>query len=136
QSFAWDGRSDSGGVQPAGWYTIRVLINDQLGRTNFAARLIQIGDLSGSPRILADASRGPKNPYARGHLAVWQDQSDGTWQIYAQDLSNNGAPILKLTSGMLAQENPRTDGRYGVWQGRQANGNWDVYVQDLGSTDP
>ena len=31
----------------------------------------------------------------------------------------------------LSQENPRTDGRYVVWQGRQANGNWDVFLKDL-----
>jgi len=80
--------------------------------------------------------RGPKNPYARRNLAVWQDQNDGTWQIYAQDLSLSNAPIIQLTSGVLAQENPRTDGRYVVWQGRQTNGGWDVYFKDLNSTNP
>ena len=35
------------------------------------------------------------------------------------------------------QQNPRTDGRYVVWQAQQANGNWDVYLDDLdGSTGP
>ena len=29
----------------------------------------------------------PRNPYARGRFAVWQDQSDGQFQIYARDLS-------------------------------------------------
>jgi beta propeller repeat protein len=39
--------------------------------------------------------------------------------------------VLKVTSTSLSQENPRTDGRYVVWQGRQANGNWDLFLKDL-----
>ena len=135
QSFVWDGHNDAGAVLSAGWYTVRLTLTDTLGRTNFTTRLVQIGNLAGAASTLADVTRGPKNPYARGHWAVWQDQSDGNWQIYAQDLSTSGAPVLKLTTGALSQENPRTDGRYIVWQGRQANGNWDVYLKELGSPD-
>jgi len=131
QIFAWDGRSDNGNPMPPGWYTERLTLRDQLGRTNFATRLVQIGDVSGASSVLAGTSRSPKNPYARGRWAVWQDQSDGQFQIYAQDLSVSNAPILKLTNTTLSQENPRTDGRYVVWQGRQANGNWEIYLKDL-----
>ena len=130
QLFAWDGRNDSGTAISPGWYTERLTLRDQLGRTNFATRLVQIGDLSGASSVLADTSRGPKNPHARGRRAVWQDQSDGNFQIYAQDLSVSNA-ILKITHTSLSQENPRTDGRYVVWQGRQVNGNWDIYLKDL-----
>lgn len=133
QVFAWDGRNDSGTPMSPGWYTERLTLRDQLGRTNFVTRLVQIGDLAGAASVLADPSRGPKNPSARGRRAVWQDQSDGNFQIYAQDLSvSNG--ILKITSTSLSQENPRTDGRYVVWQGRQVNGNWDLYLKDLNTT--
>ena len=129
-TFTWDGRDDNGAVLPPGAYTARVTIEDQLGRTNFATRLIQIGNPAGNPAILAAVSRGPKNPYARGHWAVWEDQSDGNWEIYAQNISSNG-PVVKVTNTPLSQENPRTDGRYVVWQGRQSNGNWDIYMDDL-----
>ena len=35
QAFAWDGRSDAGVAMPPGWYTVRLTLQDQLGRTNF-----------------------------------------------------------------------------------------------------
>ena len=131
QSFAWDGRNDAGVAMSPGWYTMRVTLTDQLGRTNFATRAVQIADVAGASSVVADVSRGPKNPYARGSWAVWQDQSDGSFQIYAQDLTVSNSPIQKLTSGTLSQENPRTDGRYVVWQSRKANGNWDISLKDL-----
>jgi beta propeller repeat protein len=134
-NFAWDGRGSNGVLQPPGWYTIRITLADALNRTNFATRVVRIDDLSGASSPLADVVRGPKNPYARRSVATWQDQSDGTWQVYAQNIHSNGAPLLKLTTGVLAQENARTDGRYVVWQGRQTNGNWDIYIKDLLSPD-
>lgn len=136
QTFVWDGRSDNGVIQPAGVYTARILIRDQLGHTNFATRLIRIGDLAGDGSVLADANRGPRNSHARGEWVVWEDQSDGTPQIYAQNLIGSGNPIVKVTSGITAQQNPRTDGHYVVWQGRQANGTFDVYIKDLTTSDP
>jgi beta propeller repeat protein len=135
QTFNWDGRSDTGTALPPGWYTARITLADQLGLTNFATRLVQIGSLSGTPAALADITRGPRNPYARGRWAVWQDQSSGNFEIYAQDLFSN-APIAKLTSTTLSQENPRTDGGFVVWQGRQVGGNWDLYLKDPGTNTP
>jgi beta propeller repeat protein len=136
QNFVWDGRSDNGTPMQSGWYTVRLTLRDQLGRTNFTTRLVQIGDVSGAPAVLADTARGPKNPHARGRWAVWQDQSDGQNQIYARDLSVNNAASLKITTAAASQENPRTDGRYVVWQSRQPNGNWDIYIKDLTSNNP
>lgn len=132
QHFTWDGLNDAGAGAAAGWYTARLTLVDQLGRTNFATRLIQLGTISGSPTAVADATRGPKNPHVRGRWAVWQDQSSGNFEIYAQDLLTNTA-IVKVTSTVLSQENPRTDGRYVVWQGRQPSGNWNIYIADLAS---
>lgn len=131
QTFVWDGRNDSGVTLSPGWFTVRFTLTDQLGRTNFATRLVQIGDVAGPSSVLADTTRGPQNPYARGHWVVWQDQSDGNWQIYAQDLSVPNASIVKLTHTALSQQNPRSDGRFVVWQGQQADGDWDIYLQDL-----
>ena len=133
-TFNWDGRSDAGVVQPPGWYTVRITLTDPLGNTNFVTRLAQISALSGANLTLADITRGPKNPHARGRWAVWEDQSDGYWEIYAQDLTASNAPLTKITNGTLSQENPRTDGRYVVWQGRQSNGSWDIYLADLKGT--
>lgn len=130
QHFTWDGRDDGGLVVTPGWYTLRLTLEDQLGRTNFVTRLIQVGELMAPPITLADPSRGPRNPYARGQWAVWQDQNSGNWEVYARHLGSNG-PIAKLTSTLLNQENPRTDGRYVVWQGRQPNGSWDLFLKDL-----
>ena len=120
---------------PPGWYTVRLTLQDQLGRTNFTTRLVQIGSLAGSAGVLADETRGPKNPHARGHWAVWQDQSDGNYEIYAQDLRDQ-RPDSESDRRPFSQENPRTDGRYVVWQGRQTNGNWDVFLDDLTAVRP
>jgi len=135
-TFTWAGRGSNGTIMPPGWYTIRITLSDELGRTNFVNRLVQVGDLTGAPGVLADVVRGPKNPHARGRWAVWQDQSDGYSQIYAQNLSDPAAQILKLTTGILNQENAKTDGRHVVWQGRQTNGNWDIFLKDLQSGGP
>lgn len=136
-TYNWNGQDSNGVIQPPGWYTVRVTLADPLGHTNFTTGLAQIGTLAGSNQVLANINRGPQNPHARGRWAVWQDQSDGNLQIYTQDVSASNSPILKLTSDTLTHQNPRTDGRYVVWQTQQANGNWDVYVDDLnGSTGP
>lgn len=136
RQWIWDGRNSNGVVVMPGAYTVRITLVDALGRTNFLTRLIQVGDLSGPAALVAEAARGPRHPHARGSLAVWQDQSDGNWEIYAQDLRTNGAPLMKVTETALNQENPRTDGRYIVWQGRQPNGTWDIYLKDTQSSAP
>ena len=132
-TFNWDGTGQGGVLEPAGWYTARITLTDSIGDTNFAVVLVQIGGLSGSGTTLANSYRGPQSPAARGRWAVWQDRSDGNWEIYAQDVTSNN-PIAQLTHTPLSQQNPRTDGRYVVWQGQQANGNWDIYLDDLESS--
>jgi beta propeller repeat protein len=133
-NFNWNGAGSNGVSQPPGWYTVRLTLADSLGNTNFTTRLVQVGSLSGTNVVLADFNRGPQNPHARGRWAAWQDQSDGNWEIYAQDVTASNRPITKVTSTSLTQQNPRTDGRYVVWQAQQPNGNWDVYYDDLTGT--
>lgn len=136
-TFTWDGRSDAGIIQAPGWYTVRVTLTDALGGTNYSVGLAQIGVLAGTNQIIADANRGPSNPYARGRWAVWQDQSTGSWSVYAQDLTASAPVIQPVSNSNLAQQNPKTDGRYVVWQARQADGDWDIYYSDLnGSLGP
>jgi beta propeller repeat protein len=133
-SYTWNGQSSAGMIQPAGWYTVRITLTDSLGNTNFFFGLAQVQTLSGGTNLLANFNRNPASPHARGRWAVWQDQSDGNWEIYARDVTTSTNPILQVTHTTLAQQNPRTDGRYIVWQGQQANGNWDVYIDDLNGT--
>jgi beta propeller repeat protein len=130
-TFNWDGSSDAGVPQPPGWYTVRITITDTLGHTNFTVSLAQIGALGGTNLTLAASTRGPRSPHARGRWAVWQDQSDGNWEIYARDLTASNGAIVQVTHTPLSQENPRTDGRYVVWQAQQTNGTWTVYWDDL-----
>jgi beta propeller repeat protein len=130
-TFDWNGLSAGGAVEPPGWYTVRVTLTDSLGDTNFFVGLAQVGALSGSNSVVAAPNRGPANPRARGRWVVWQDQSDGNWEIYARDLTSSSGSIAQLTHTPLSQENPRTDGRYVVWQGQEANGNWDVFMYDM-----
>lgn len=133
-SYNWNGTSSAGVIQSPGWYTVRITLADSLGNTNFFVGLAQIGSLSGITNVLAGVNRGPQNPYARGRWAVWQDQSDGNWEIYARDVTQSANGVQQITHTSLSQENPRTDGRYIVWQGQQANGSWDVFIDDLEGT--
>jgi hypothetical protein len=133
-TFSWDGLSGAGVIQPPGWYTVRIAIADPLGNTNFTFVLVQVGTLASSNNVLAEVTRGPQNPSARGRWAVWQDQSDGHWEVYAQDVTLSNSPVVQVTHGTLGQQNPRTDGRYVVWQAQQLNGNWDVFIDDLSNT--
>jgi len=131
QSFSWDGRNEKGTIMPPGWYTVRLTLKDRVGRATYATKLVQLGEFAGAFNALAAASRGPENPNARGRWAVWQDQSSGSSQVYAQDLLAPGFAPFGLTSSTRSQEKPRTDGRYVVWQSRQINGGWDIWITDL-----
>ena len=133
-TFNWNGLGSGGVVEPPGWYTVRITLTDALGDTNFMVGLAQVGTMSGSNNVVANSTRGPINPRARGRWAVWQDQSDGNWEIYALNVASGNGAIAQLTHTSLSQENPRTDGRYVVWQGQEANGNWDVFMYDMETT--
>jgi beta propeller repeat protein len=135
-NFSWDGRGDDGVIQAPGWYLVKVTLRDQLGRFSFATRLVNVAEMAIGQSALADASRGARRSHARGHWTVWQDQSDGNFEIYAMDLRLAGPVVTQITSGALNQENPKTDGRYVVWQARQLDGDWDVWLKELGSTNP
>lgn len=135
--YTWDGRDDSGVVVPPGWYTIRITVNDGLGRSTAAVKLVYAGDMVADGAILSDAGNaGQKEAHAFGKWVVWQDQRNGSWDIFALDLSNGTSSPAAITNNALNQERPRTDGRYIVWEDRQADGTWDIWAKEPGSVNP
>lgn len=135
--YTWDGRDDSGVVVPPGWYSLRITVSDGLGRSTGAVRLFYVGDMVADGAPLSDAGNaGQKEAYAFGGWVVWQDQRNGSWDIFALDLKNGAAAPVSITSNALNQERPRTDGRYVVWEDRQSDGTWDIWSKELGSVNP
>ncbi len=126
-SFDWDGRNDEGTLLPAGWYTVKVTLSDGVGNERFATRLVRVGNLTAEATTLAGSGEAGRRPAARGDWALWQARPEGTWRVFARDLSEAGAGGEELASG----EYPHTDGRYAVWQARRSDGGWDIWMRDL-----
>jgi beta propeller repeat protein len=132
-SFSWDGRDGTGAVLPPGWYTVRLTVMDELGRSACRVKLIQVGDLMPDGVEVWDGSAASqKNADAFGGWAVWQDQRSGSWDVYAWNFTDGGSLPALIAQGPLNQERPRTDGRYAVWEDRQPDGNWDIWGLELG----
>lgn len=130
-NFAWNGLNGSGVAVAPGWYIVRVLATDSLGKVFSTAQLVKIEDLLGTRTLLVDGAQGPRRPHARHGFLVWQQNNTGSWNIQARTVGGSlGAPFA-VTTGTLDQENPRTDGRYAVWQSRQTNGGWDIRYANL-----
>ena len=135
--FVWDGRTDSGAIAPPGWYSVKITVTDGLGRSSSVVKLVYVGDMVAGGMPLSDAGNASqKEAHAFGRWAVWQDQRAGNWDIYAKDLRDDAALAFAVTSNAHNQERPRSDGRYVVWEDRQADGTWDVWAKDLDSADP
>ena len=133
-NYEWYGKNDESVIVPPGWYTVRLTVKDELGRQTSLVKLIQVGDVMADSATLWDGTRADqKNIHAFGRWAVWQDQRSGNWDIYALDITDEGASALSVTTGPLNQENPKTDGHYVVWQDRQPDGNWDIWAKELGN---
>jgi beta propeller repeat protein len=135
-TYKWDGRDESGAVLSPGWYTVRLTVRDELGRSTSLAKLVSIGDLMADSDMLWDGtSASQKNVHAFGRWAVWQDQRSGNWDIYTLDIGNGSGVAEIIAQGQLNQERPKTDGRYIVWEDRQPDGNWDIWGKELGSAE-
>ncbi len=130
-NFEWDGTGDNGSDVLPGWYTVRIILTDPLGHTNFSTRLIYVDLLEPENTVLADVASGAGQPCGRGSVLLWREQHNGSDQIFADKRDGSSRQV---TSGVMNQQSPDTDGRYAVWQGRQTNGNWDVYMADVLST--
>jgi beta propeller repeat protein len=132
-NFTWDGR-DAAGVQALpGWYTARLSVSNALGQLLWKKAYIQIEEIGAEEREIAAADRGAQRLHGRGDWVVWTDRSGAQWQIWARNVAANGAPFA-LAPAAGTQDNPFTDGRYVVWQGRQADSTWAVYWADLLNT--
>ena len=135
-SLAWNGRSDAGTFVPAGVYTIRLTVTDQLGHTSTAFTAVTVNEFLAA-RVFSSSGSAQINPSLSGTKVVWQDfrntNQDGSsnqWDIYLRDLVSNGEQ--NLTAGNQAdQTTPSISGSYVVWQDR-SSGNWDVVLYNLG----
>jgi beta propeller repeat protein len=135
--FVWDGRSDSGVVVPPGWYSVRIMVEDGLGRLTGAVTLVYVGDLVADGTLLSDSGNArQKEAHAFRGWVVWQDQRNGSWDIFAQDLNDAAAIPVAITGNSRNQERPHTDGKFVVWEDRQADGTWDIVAKELGSANP
>ena len=128
--WQWDGLDDNGVSQPAGWYTIRLTLTDGLGQDVRSVKIVQIQNVMGNLASLG-AGAPQEGLEAGGDWLVWQDQSEGNWDIYALNTREAGATPIKVSTSLLNDERPDTDGQFVVWQARQGDGNWDVMVKAL-----
>ncbi len=136
-TFTWDGRDDGGVVVPPGWYSVKITVRDGLGRSTGTVVLVKVGDLVSDGTLLSDAGNaGQKEAHAFKGWVVWQDQRDGNWDIFVRDLSGPGGGPVAVTENDFNHERPRTDGRYVVWEDRQADGTWDIWAKELGTANP
>ena len=128
--YEWNGKNDNGAILPPGWYTIRLTVKDELGRATSSLKWVQINDRMPDSIVLAGTSM-QKNVHAFNQWAVWQDQQNDNYDIFALDLTDDHAKPLTITTGLLNQERPQTDGKYVVWEDRQLDGNGDIWAKYL-----
>jgi beta propeller repeat protein len=130
--FNWNGSNQQGVSAAPGWYTVKLILTDGLNNQTQVTQLVQVGDLLPDNQLLADAGTArQKEVHGRGNWVVWQDQRNGSWNIYAKDIVNATTTPQAITSNQLNQERPRSDGEYVVWQARQADGNVDIWAKNL-----
>ncbi|MCC5805514.1 MAG: hypothetical protein JJU00_04210 [Opitutales bacterium] len=130
--IAWDGRDDSGALLAPGWYTVLLKLEDPIGNITHTKQLFRIEQLTGEGVVMSGAAAGPRRTDARGAWLVWEESGAGAPNVRARRV-DGGSAAFAVTASARAQEHPRTDGRYVVWQGRGENGNWDVFLADLES---
>lgn len=134
-SFNWNGHLESGAPAPYGWYTVKLILTDGLNRQSVATRLVQVGDLLPDQALLSGAGTARQSAaHGRGRWAVWQDQRNGTWNIFKKDILDSSATAVAITDLNLNQEKPHTDGEFVVWQARQADGSLDIWGKALNDT--
>ena len=134
QPFLWDGRTNEGRLVSADVYTVVVTLTDGLGGQSATSRLVSVDQLM-PEHFAVDGAPAPQLEANGGRdWVVWQDQRAGNWDIWGRKLTDDPAaqsPSVELAGGSLNQQRPRTDGKYVVWEDRQADGTWDVWALDL-----
>lgn len=132
-NLTWDGRNDQGSQVVPGWYTIRVSVSNALGQAMWSKTRALVEEIGASLREVAAAEAGVQQMQGRGTFVVWTDRSGAQWQIHGRSLTEAAEPFA-VTAAQTTQDDPYTDGRYVVWQGRQADSTWAVYWADLEDT--
>ncbi len=131
-NYQWDGRDDDGRVLPEGWYTVRLTLVDALGQQSASVKAVRIDNAVANASVVAAVGTAAQiDPDAAGKWVVWQDQRNGNWDIFAQDLGDALAAPVSISTNSRSQEHPQTDGRLVVWEDRQSDGNWDIRAKDL-----
>jgi beta propeller repeat protein len=129
-NVTWDGKNDQGTQVVPGWYTVRVSVSNALGQLVWSKTRVRVEEVGASDREVAPAESGVQRMQGRGAYAVWTDRSGVQWQIRSRNVDAGGSPFA-VTAADATQDDPYTDGRYAVWQGRQADSTWAVYWADL-----
>ncbi len=85
------------------------------------------------PHLVADNSGGA--------IIVWQDSSNGFWDIYAQRVNDNGTTLwsangVPVCNAILSQINARiaindAGGAFITWQDYRNTNNYDIYAQSI-----
>jgi beta propeller repeat protein len=90
--------------------------------------IAKITDPAGTPPPpAAPIASGPGDqgaPRVSGHVVVWEDNSQGTWDILARDLDTLNT--FAVYRGPADQRHPAIDGDLVVWEDNR-NGDWDIY---------
>jgi beta propeller repeat protein len=127
-AVVWNGRNEAGNFVPAGAYTLKLTVTDQLGHVSTAYAAVAANEFLTVQPLSATLAE-QINPALSGTKVVWQDFRNGKWDIYLRDLVDNSE--RNLTDGTLADQiNPAINGAYVVWQER-SSGTWDIILYNL-----
>jgi len=130
-SFQWDGKNDAGHDLPSGYYTARLTVTDDLGQTSYGMKMIHLGDMITTPQLIDQRKTIQTHLSVSKHWAVWQDQRNNNWDIFARNLNDSDSDVITITTNRLNQEYPDTDGTWVVWEDYQTNGFRDILMTSL-----
>jgi hypothetical protein len=130
-SFQWDGKNDAGKDLPSGYYTARLTVTDNLGQSSYAIKMIHLDEMMTKSRHVDQRETIQTRLSVSKHWAVWQDQRNDNWDIFAKNLNDTDMNAITITNNRLNQEYPNTDGTWVVWEDYQANGLRDILMAPL-----